>query len=152
MVMFINTKKAPFNVDYVDKLASICNLIYTDECNILREVSEIDEETKLTFHTNKLIYENIKCRLSYTSGSGSYIKGNATFTDTIANNNKNTKIFMATDVNVNIGDTLIVTRADYEYKYLVNSVPNVYSSHQEFYAELEDRGVKNGTWYNRKPI
>ncbi len=128
--------KKIYNIDYIQKLTDICNVMYTDTCDIYSDIEVTDEVTKLSSRERQLIHENISCRASYKSSNGSYLKGNTTFSETIANKSKNIKIFMQYDIDVKIGDVIVLNKRGKLYKYIVSTLPNIFSSHQEFYCEL----------------
>lgn len=135
--------KKMYNTNYIDKLKQACEMIYTDICDIYTDVTKINHETLTSYNELKLVYENVKCRVSYRSGSGGYSIGSINFNETLYSINKNVKFFMQNDLEINVGDNIYVTKSGINYKYVVNSIPNVFSSHQEFFAQIPQLPMKH---------
>ncbi|MBS4869097.1 MAG: hypothetical protein KHZ95_05290 [Eubacterium sp.] len=107
--------------------------LYTDLCNIY-EYEEYTEGS-VTKHREIKKYSNIKCRISYSTGS-IFNKRNTNEEYTDAYKLKeNIKLFLPTNIKVKEGSKFEVTHNGAVIVYCKSSAPAVYNNHIEIYLD-----------------
>ena len=103
--------------------------LYKGVCNIYSFVSEKDE-FGITDRTEKLLYENQKCRVSYKNISV------ANQTESFATIAQEIKLFIAPQLIIPAGSTIEVTQNNRTEKYKSSGKAAVYTNHQEIILNL----------------
>lgn len=99
--------------------------LYTDLCTILAFCSQTDKATGITQATEKVIAENIPCRLDYTrSPPTDQTEAAAAFTQSV-------RLFLNPTIEVKEGSSINVTHSGKLLHYKSAGRPTVYESHQE---------------------
>ena len=109
-------------------------MTYTDTCNIKEYKSIKDEKSKLIKEKPVIVYENIPCRLSYSSSSLVEVNNG------VSEKKQEIKLFMAPEIKIKANSILIVyqNKKGIGLEYKRSSEPKVYDTHQEIAVELKE--------------
>ena len=103
--------------------------LYDGKCTIT-EHQKIKKENKSTGFQDKVVHEDVPCRLSFKTIN------NTNQTDTAAAVVQITKVFLAPEIQVKPGSKLTITQNDVTTEYKSSGEPAFYSTHQEIILEL----------------
>lgn len=107
--------------------AGIASQLYTDKLDIYRHTTSLNADgTTRTGLPETPLYEGVACRISFSRTID-------LTTDKAINKlpiHIIPKVFCNTDVDIQAGDYLVITRKNAQYKGLAGK-PNVYETHQE---------------------
>lgn len=108
--------------------------LYIGTCSVYVLDTVRDPDTKQSKQTERLLFENQACRISFESNDTT-IKSN----DTVYEKPQSIKLFIAPELIVNAGSKIVVTQNGRTETYKSSGVPRVYVTHQEIALELFER-------------
>lgn len=106
---------------------------YDGRCTVVGHRKVKDPDTKITAEIDVTVFEDIPCRLSYSSVSA------VDQTDTAAKTVQVTKLFLSPDVAIKPGAKITVIQSGITRDYEASGVPAVYPTHQEIVLKLSER-------------
>lgn len=106
---------------------------YDGRCTVVEHRKVKDTDTKITAEIDVTVFEDIPCRLSYSSVSV------VDQTDTAAKTAQVTKLFLSPDVAIKPGAKITVIQSGITRDYEASGVPAVYPTHQEIVLKLSER-------------
>ena len=106
---------------------------YDGRCTVVEHRKVKDPDTKITAEIDVTVFEDIPCRLSYSSVSS------VDQTDTAAKTAQVTKLFLSPDVAIKPGAKITVIQSGITRDYEASGVPAVYPTHQEIVLKLSER-------------
>lgn len=106
---------------------------YDGRCTVVEHRKVKDPDTKITAEIDVTVFEDIPCRLSYSSVSV------VDQTDTAAKTAQVTKLFLSPDVAIKPGAKITVIQSGITRDYEASGVPAVYPTHQEIVLKLSER-------------
>lgn len=108
---------------------------YIGFCDVSEYVHSVDNITKISSKSEKIVLSNISCRLSFDVNNNRNLK--PTLSGETASEIKQTvKLFISPDVEIKPGSKIIVTQNGVTTAYKKSGNPSVYSTHQEIVLEL----------------
>lgn len=114
--------------------ADILASTYEDLCTIYRPfkdtLPETGESVFLSGLNGKVIYSNVPCALSSPSG------GKAKKTDTVVKSDVEYILFYCPDVNIQVGDTVLILHLGRKYQVLAGEA-EYYKSHNQLSIRKE---------------
>ena len=103
---------------------------YEGVCTVTEYIGELDETTKITKQSEKVVVANQPCKLSFENvAAAQQTETGAAVTQTI-------KLFVAPEIRINPGSKVTITQHDVTSTYAVSGKPAVYSTHQEITLEV----------------
>ncbi|MEA4972925.1 hypothetical protein SDC9_170059 [bioreactor metagenome] len=111
-----------------DRMTAAIESLYEDTCTVY--VYEPYLVGKLTKHRQKVIYTDIRCRLSFSSSPDN------TQSDTAAATVQAIKLFLNPSYSVPPGCKIEVTHKGSKTEYSASGQPRLYASHQEIELTL----------------
>lgn len=106
--------------------------LYADLCTIKNFSSETNKTTGITESTEKIIAENILCRLDYTrSPPTDQTEAAASITQTV-------RLFLSPEIKVKEGSAIEVKHNGSYFYYKSAGKPILYESHQEIELEASE--------------
>lgn len=103
---------------------------YEGLCTITEYQPVIDETTKITGQSEKIVVENQPCKLSFEKITA------AQQTETAAAVTQSVKLFVAPEIEIKPGSKITVTQYGITTAYAVSGKPAVYPTHQEVMLEI----------------
>ena len=112
--------------------------LWTDRCDIYIRESAVDSETGRTGFSERKIYADLPCRISYrisfeTVGAVRDVRNAATAAGQAV------KLFLAPEVSIPAGSKIVVRRYGVEMVFARSGVPAVFEGHQEVRVERFQR-------------
>ncbi|MFR6311347.1 hypothetical protein [Anaerofustis stercorihominis] len=109
-------------------------MTYTDICNVKEYKPTKDERSKLIKEKPVMVYENIPCRLSYSSSPLVEVNNG------VSEKKQEIKLFIAPEIKIKPNSILIVYQNKKEtgLEYKRSSETKVYDTHQEITVELRE--------------
>lgn len=105
--------------------------LYVDTCNVYEYQKVIDNKDGSTNVEEVLVYENVPCKLSYTTTNHTVDGlGDSLF--------QVTELFISNDVTIKSGSKIVVTRNGTPTVYKNSGEPARYFNHQEIKLELDE--------------
>lgn len=108
--------------------------LYTGLCSVYVLDTVRNPDTKQSVQTEKLLFENQACRVSFESNNTT-----AKSNDTVYEKPQSIKLFIAPELDVTPGSKIVVTQNGRTTTYKSSGVPRVYITHQEIELELSER-------------
>lgn len=106
---------------------------YSGVCSVYEYEKARDDKTKLTKGRERLLAENVPCKLSFSSIQATDGNGTA------VSNQQSVKLFLAPEIAIKAGSKIVVTQDGVENAYQGSSEPAVYPTHQEINLKLFER-------------
>ncbi len=106
--------------------------LYIGRCNVFVYENKQDEQSKKIKQELNLLYEDIPCRLSYSSSPKTNV-------DNVGTKSQDIKVFLSCDFVIPTGSMLEICQNGVKAKYKSSGSPKLYSSHQEIELELSER-------------
>lgn len=117
----------------MDRQRRALERLWTDKCTVIVKQSKTDETTKLTDFTEEILYEDIPCKLSFSTLAA--VNGDETAAVV-----QNIKLFLGNEYNIPAGSKITVTRKDGNVlHYKRSGLPGIFSVHQEITLETFER-------------
>ena len=123
----------------ISKVRKALEKLYDAKCNIYAYIQETNPDTKVTGSVEKLVYEDVPCRLSVKSIPS------VSQTSTVATIINVMKLFMAPEIEIESasgvepGSKIVVTKNGRTTGYKNSGIPAVYDSHQEIVVDYYDK-------------
>ncbi len=108
--------------------------LYTGFCSVYVLDTVRDPDTKQSKQSERLLFENQPCRISYESNSTT-LKTN----DTVYEKPQSLKLFIAPELNIKAGSKIIVNQNGRTETYKSSGIPRMYITHQEIALEVFER-------------
>ena len=107
---------------------------WTDCCDVYVRESAVDAETGRTVFSERKLYENLPCRISYrisfeTVGAVRDVGNAATAAGQAV------KLFLAPEVSIPAGSKIVVRRQGREMVFARSGIPAMFEGHQELRVE-----------------
>lgn len=115
-----------------EKAKETIESMYYGTCDIIEYVDVYDDTTKKTSKTEKTVYTNEPCRLSYNTISYN------TESDTTSEKNQIIELFISPDIQINPGSKIVVTQNGITTSYKNSGQPSIYKTQQSIILELFD--------------
>lgn len=103
---------------------------YIGICSVYEFVKVTDNTTKLTKSNEKIVFENVPCRLSFSNIPAA--SGNGT----VVSKQQTVKLFLAPEISIKAGSKIVVTQNGVTQEYKNSGEAAIYESHQEINLEL----------------
>ena len=103
---------------------------YDGKCTIVEHKKIQNSNNKRTEFQDIVVQTDLPCRLSFKTSN------NTNQTDTAAEVQQITKVFLSNDIEVAAGSKLVVSQNNVTTEYKSSGKPLVYSTHQEVVVEL----------------
>lgn len=103
--------------------------MYCDKCTIIEKTEETDEITHVSSFKDKIIHEDIPCRLSISNIA-------ITSNDSASKVTQSTKLFISPEIEVKAGSKIIVTHKGVTVAYKRSGFPAIHTNHQEIMLDL----------------
>lgn len=103
--------------------------MYIGKCSVFEYKKTTDKKTKLTKQGEVCVYEEIPCRLSFSSSP-------VTDTNGVTTKEQLVKLFLAPELVIKAGSKIVVTQNGITDEYESSGKPAVYGSHQEINLKL----------------
>lgn len=104
--------------------------LYTDSCNIYEYKKVKDPKTKRTTFKNVLVYEDVKCRISFKNITSTVPTEKEAMTKQV------TILFINPELNIKPNSIIEVERENRILKYQNSGTPAIYRTHQEIVLNL----------------
>lgn len=105
-------------------------LLWKDTCSIYIREKTTNEVTKRTEFTEKPLYENQPCKLSFETLTSTNEVNNA------PSIGQGVKLFISNGLSIPAGSKIVVTRNGSTFTYKQSGEPGVFTHHQEISLEL----------------
>lgn len=103
-------------------------LLYSDVCDVIAYEKDRNEDGSVST-VEKLIFEDIPCKLSYNSSNS------AKESEVFSSVSQSIKVFMSPEYIVKEGSKINITRGQECYQFKSSGTPIVFETHQEINLE-----------------
>ena len=119
-------------------MVNIIKSLWHGKCSVYVKEESIDPVTKRTLFSEKALFENQPCRISYRLPFRLSFKATAAATENIdvARTRQTITMYISNGVKIPAGSKITVTQNGVTEAYQRSSKPSVYTHHQEILLEL----------------
>lgn len=103
-------------------------LFWRDKCTLIVRDKVVDPITHITNFSEKIVAEEIPCKLSFSSLSSAGEGNTAAVSQSV-------KLFLSNEIEVPAGSKIVVTRRGKEYLFQRSGLPGIFLYHQELLLE-----------------
>ncbi len=103
---------------------------YTDLCNIYI-LTDNEVDGIITGDSERLLYENVPCGLSFKNNDAAVQSDNSKVDDTLM-------IFLSNEYKIPINSIFVVRHENREYRLISSGNPSVYEMHQQIMLRFEN--------------
>lgn len=105
-------------------------LLWTGKCSVFIKEKITDPTTKRTSFTDKLLHEDISCKLSFDQLKTTTPSSGAAEVTQV------TKLFITNTITIPLGSKIVVTQNGVTQSYEMSGKPGIFTNHQEIMLNL----------------